>query len=101
MDGETSKRGKLSETSEVVEEVSSAPRTARKTEPSTAQDETEAQRQRQRLLVSRHCKKRLEFAFLVAMIVIVWGLFSLPIVFYYSSSSEVIINNYSQYVCLT
>ena len=94
MDGETSKRGKLSETSEVVEEVSSAPRTA-------AQDETEAQRQRQRLLVSRHCKKRLEFAFLVAMIVIVWGLFSLPIVFYYSSSSEVIINNYSQYVCLT
>ncbi|CAI8034489.1 hypothetical protein GBAR_LOCUS19414, partial [Geodia barretti] len=93
MDGETSKRGKLPETSEVVEEVSSAPRTARKTEPSTAQDETEAQRQRQRLLVSRHCKKRLEFAFLVAMIVIVWGLFSLPIVFYYSSSSEIRTDN--------
>ena len=71
--------------SEVVVEASAAPRTARRTEPSTA---TEAQRQR---LLSRHCKRRFEFAILVTMVVIVWGLFSLPIVFFYNSSSEVII----------
>ena len=35
-------------------------------------------------------KLRLEFAVLVTMIAIVWGLFSLPIVFYYEYSARVI-----------
>ena len=37
----------------------------------------------------RQRRVRLEFTILVVMIVIVWGLFSLPIVFYYDSSSKV------------
>ena len=40
-------------------------------------------------LESPDWKRRLELGILVTMIVIVWGLFLLPIVFYYDSSSKV------------
>ena len=43
-----------------------------------------------RCFLDSQWKLRLEFAVLVTMIAIVWGLFSLPIVFYYEYSARVI-----------
>ena len=51
-------------------------------------DSAESQRPRNCLLESRDWKKRLELGVLVTVIVIVWGLFLLPIVFYYNTSSK-------------
>ena len=48
----------------------------------------ESQRQRKCLLEERDWKKRLELGILVTVIVVVWGLFLLPIVFYYNTSSK-------------
>jgi hypothetical protein len=45
-------------------------------------------RRQRRCLLDSQWRMRLEFTILVVMIVIVWGLFSLPIVFYYDSSSK-------------
>ena len=50
--------------------------------------QSKTRRQRTCLLDSQW-RMRLEFTILVVVIVIVWGLFSLPIVFYYDSSSKV------------
>ncbi|CAI8040607.1 hypothetical protein GBAR_LOCUS22619 [Geodia barretti] len=49
--------------------------------------QSKTRRQRTCLLDSQW-RMRLEFTILLVMIVIVWGLFSLPIVFYYDSSSK-------------